>query len=181
MITQVSVTVTTNSADSPAGTMVMFTNTSEPDLALVYETTLNATGYFMWEEFRKGTYDIAVNKTGFGPIEIMDFIIDSPEDFVWILEELLLPVTDLYVNPNGLATWGGVGGPTSPIQGTWQVAAELGSMGVGPVQGDMSWWSVGGIDLEVRSCFWDDRYIFQADGSFNNEFDDLTSSSHGKA
>ncbi len=87
---------------------------------------------------------------------------------------MLLPVTDLYVNPNGLATWAGVGGPASPIQGTWQVAAELGSMGVGPVQGDMSWWSVGGIDLEVRGCFWDDRYIFQADGSFNNEFDDLT-------
>jgi hypothetical protein len=174
MITQVSVMVSTNSQDSPSGTQVMFTNISEPDLGLVYETTLNATGYFIWEEFRKGIYDISVNKAGFEPVEITGFLIEMPEDFVWVLQELLLPVTDLYVNPNAFATWAGVGGPASPMQGTWQVAQELGSMGVGPAQGDMSWWSVGGIDLEVRSCFWDDRYIFRADGTFDNEFDGLT-------
>ncbi|MBW6492190.1 MAG: carboxypeptidase regulatory-like domain-containing protein, partial [Lentimicrobium sp.] len=174
MITQVSVTVSTNSQDSPAGTIVLFANTSEPDLGLVYETTLNASGYFIWNEFRKGTYDISVNKAGFEPINLAGYLIESPENFVWLLQEQLLPVTDLYVNPAGFASWGGVGGPASPLQGTWQVAAELGSMGVGPAQGDMSWWSVGGIDLEVRSCFWDDRYIFRADGSFDNELDDLT-------
>ena len=174
MITQVSVTVSTNSLDSPAGTHVMFTNTSEPGLGLVYETDLNGSGYFMWDEFRKGTYDIAVNKAGFDPIEIMAYVIDGPEDFVWVLSEQFLPVSDLFVNPTGLATWAGVGGPASPVQGTWQVAAEIGSMGVGGSQGDISWWSVGEGDLTARVCFWDDEFIFGADGSFHNEFNETT-------
>jgi hypothetical protein len=92
MITQVSVTVQTNSGDLADGTNVMFTNTSEPDLGLVYEVTLDETGYYMWEEFRKGVYDIYVAKNGFAPIEITDYLIDGPEDFVWTLEELHLQV-----------------------------------------------------------------------------------------
>jgi hypothetical protein len=107
MVTQVSVTVNTNSGDLPDGTNVMFTNTSEPDLGLVYEVTLDETGYYMWEEFRKGIYDIYVEKNGFAPIDITDYLIDGPEDFVWTLEELLLPVSDLYVTPTGFATWRG--------------------------------------------------------------------------
>ncbi len=63
MITTVSVTVTTNSPpDGPEETDVMFTNTSEPGLGLVYETELDETGFFMWDEFRKGVYDIYVEK-----------------------------------------------------------------------------------------------------------------------
>ncbi|MCK9453356.1 MAG: carboxypeptidase regulatory-like domain-containing protein [Bacteroidales bacterium] len=110
MNTTVSVTVTTNSGDSPEGTNVSFTNTSEPDLDLTYTTQLDATGYFAWDDFRKGTYDIYAEKLGFGAIEISDYVIDSPEAFVWMLEELLLPVSDLYVSPTGFATWsaGGV-------------------------------------------------------------------------
>ncbi|MBZ0243009.1 MAG: choice-of-anchor J domain-containing protein, partial [Bacteroidales bacterium] len=110
MITTVSVTVTTNSGDSPEGTNVMFANTSEPDLELVYAAQLDETGYFEWVEFRKGTYDIFAEKLGFAAIEISDYVIDGPEDFVWLLEELLLPVSDLYVTPTGFATWraGGV-------------------------------------------------------------------------
>ncbi|MCO5266611.1 MAG: choice-of-anchor J domain-containing protein [Lentimicrobium sp.] len=110
MITQVSVAVSTNSLDSPEGTDVMFTNTSEPDLALVYSTELDASGVYTWEEFRKGTYDIYVEKNGFAPISITGYVIDGPEAFVWVLEELLLPVSDLHVSPTGFATWrpGGV-------------------------------------------------------------------------
>ncbi|MDX9771715.1 MAG: choice-of-anchor J domain-containing protein, partial [Tenuifilaceae bacterium] len=110
MVTTVSVTVSTNSTDGPEETDVMFTNTSEPDLELVYETELDETGYFAWDEFRKGTYDIYVEKNGFAPIEITDFIIDGPKAFTWLLEELLLPVADLHVTPTGFATWrqGGV-------------------------------------------------------------------------
>jgi len=104
MITQVSVTVITNSGDSPEETEVMLTNTSEPDLGLVYEIELDATGYFMWEEFRKGTYDVYVEKTGFAPI--METVeIDGPTNLSYILEELLLPVSDLHVTPTGFATW----------------------------------------------------------------------------
>lgn len=105
MVTQVSVTVITNSADSPAETEVTFTNTSEPDLALVYAVELDETGYYAWDEFRKGTYDITVEKSGFAPISETDVVIDGVSNFEWVLEELLLPVADLYVTPVGYATW----------------------------------------------------------------------------
>jgi hypothetical protein len=109
MIAAVSVEVTTNSGDSPEGTYVLFTNTSEPDLELFYETTLDATGMFAWDSFRKGTYDIMVHLNGFADIALTGVAIEQDEDFVWQLEELIAPPTDLYVTPTGFATWGGGG------------------------------------------------------------------------
>jgi len=105
MVTTVSVTVTTNSGESPAETDVLFVNVSEPGLGLEYEAELDDTGFFAWDEFRKGDYDIFVEKNGFGPVELLGYTIDGPEAFEWILEELLLPVADLYVTPTGFATW----------------------------------------------------------------------------
>jgi len=69
MVTTVSVTVATNAGDSPEGTDVLFVNTSEPDLGLTYATELDETGFFEWDEFRKGTYDVFVELMGFAPIE----------------------------------------------------------------------------------------------------------------
>jgi len=105
MVTTVSVSVITNSGDSPEETDVMFTNVSEPGLELTYEVELDETGFFAWDEFRKGEYDIYVEKNGFNPIMLEGYVIDGPEAFEWILEELLLPVSDLYVTPTGFATW----------------------------------------------------------------------------
>ncbi len=105
MVTQVSVTVFTNSQDSPAGTQVVFTNISEPALGLVYDIELDDSGYYFWEEFRKGTYDIQVEKAGFSPVLVSGYLIDEAEDFQWVLVELFLPVEDLFVNPNGYAVW----------------------------------------------------------------------------
>ena len=116
MVTQVSVTVITNSGDSPEGTDVMFTNISEPDLGLVYETELDGTGYYMWDEFRKGTYDIYAELEGFEPINLEGYVIDGPEAFEWILSELLSPVSDLHVSPTGYATWrAGNAAPFEPL------------------------------------------------------------------
>jgi len=105
MVTQVSVTVSTNSGDSPEGTDVTFTNTSEPGLELVYEVELDETGYYLFEEFRKGTYDIFVELRGFETVELTGVEIWEAQDFVWILNELLYPVGDLYVTPTAFATW----------------------------------------------------------------------------
>ena len=105
MITQVSVSVSTNSGDSPEGTDVTFTNTSEPGLELVYEVELDETGYYAWDEFRKGTYDIFVELRGFETVELTGVDIQEAQDFVWILNELLYPVGDLYVTPTAFATW----------------------------------------------------------------------------
>lgn len=125
MITEVSVTVITNSGESPEETDVLFVNVSEPDLELEYEVELDATGYYMWEEFRKGTYDILVEKNGFEPIILDDYVIDGPEAFEWVLMELLLPVEDLYVTPTGFATWrkGGVI-PFEPVSFDFETDAQ---------------------------------------------------------
>lgn len=54
------------------------------------------------------------------------------------------------------------------IEGTWQIAPEGGSLAVGPAEGDFSWWSIGDADVTTRACLYDDQYVFNADGSFEN-------------
>lgn len=54
------------------------------------------------------------------------------------------------------------------IVGTWKVAAEAGSIGVGPNLGDVSWWAIDAAGVAERACFFDDMYVFGADGSFMN-------------
>ena len=104
MFTQVSVKVITNSGDSPRRTHITFTNTSEPELNLVYDVRVDLTGYLLLETFRKGTYHILVEKDGFAPI--METVeIDSPTNLSYTLEELVAAVTDLHVSATGLATW----------------------------------------------------------------------------
>jgi hypothetical protein len=56
----------------------------------------------------------------------------------------------------------------SPIVGTWQVASEAGSLGVGPTQGATNWWSIDATGVADRACYYDDSYVFGSDGSFTN-------------
>jgi hypothetical protein len=60
------------------------------------------------------------------------------------------------------------------IAGTWKVASQPGSLGVGPTQGDISWWSIDANGLIERACFFDDKFVFNEDGSFQNVMDDWT-------
>lgn len=61
------------------------------------------------------------------------------------------------------------GGPVlSPIVGTWKMAPEAGSLGVGPGLGNTSWWAIDNAGVATRACFFDDTYVFGADGSFKN-------------
>jgi len=62
----------------------------------------------------------------------------------------------------------------TPLEGTWQVAPEAGSLGVGPSLGDISWWAIDAAGVTQRACFYDDTYVFGADGSFNNVLGDET-------
>ncbi|WP_434036313.1 hypothetical protein [Formosa sp. 4Alg 33] len=59
---------------------------------------------------------------------------------------------------------------SSPLTGTWQLSADAGSLGVGPSIGDVSWWNCDDACVTERACFYDDVYVFGADGSFKNEF-----------
>lgn len=56
----------------------------------------------------------------------------------------------------------------SPISGTWKMAPEVGSLGVGPAVGDTSWFSVDEQGLIDRACYFDDTFVFSENGSFTN-------------
>ena len=48
------------------------------------------------------------------------------------------------------------------------------ALGVGPSMGDITWWSNSEADLTVRACYFDDKYVFNEDGSFHNDMGDET-------
>jgi len=58
--------------------------------------------------------------------------------------------------------------PTSPLAGSWSVAPEAGSLAVGPSAGSGEWFSISDAQVSERACFYDDEYVFGADGSFTN-------------
>ena len=62
----------------------------------------------------------------------------------------------------------------SPIAGTWYMAQSDGSLGVGPAEFDVSWWSNDAGVTALRACYFDDAYVFGADGSFSNVQDGET-------
>ncbi|NNK83684.1 MAG: hypothetical protein HKO92_11225 [Flavobacteriaceae bacterium] len=62
----------------------------------------------------------------------------------------------------------GGGGNLGPIAGIWKLAPEAGALGVGPALNDVSWWSSSSDDVATRSCLFDDEYVFNSDGSFQN-------------
>lgn len=54
------------------------------------------------------------------------------------------------------------------IAGTWKMASEAGSLGVGPAPGDISWFAIDDPGVIARACYFDDTYVFGNDGSFMN-------------
>ncbi|MDY2585800.1 hypothetical protein [Winogradskyella aquimaris] len=62
----------------------------------------------------------------------------------------------------------------NPFFGTWRLAPEAGALGVGPGQGDVSWWSNSPEDVVTRDCLFDDEYVFNADNTFQNVLGDQT-------
>ena len=59
-------------------------------------------------------------------------------------------------------------GNSQTLDGTWKMSPQAAAFGVGPNQGDISWYSNGTAELTSRACFFDDLYVFNTDGSFNN-------------
>lgn len=60
------------------------------------------------------------------------------------------------------------------IEGTWRLAPAAGSLGVGPNQGDVSWWANSAGDVSVRSCLFDDSIKFDANGTMTHYMDGST-------
>lgn len=88
-------------------------------------------------------------------------------------------VLSLYEPPADLITM-----LTNDSSRTWRIKNETGGhFGLGPVGGDFNQWYQAGPDEKVGVGMYDDRYVFNVDGSFihitNNENDDEGDNSDG--
>ena len=60
------------------------------------------------------------------------------------------------------------------VEGAWRVKPQEAALSVGPVSGAEIWWSISEAEVAQRTCFFDDAYIFNSDGTFSNELGDET-------
>ncbi len=113
---KVEVTVLLNSSDNPVGTTVSLENLNEfeNELGYNYDVTLDSTGHYAWNEFRRGSYAVEVAHAGYETVR--DTVtVDGPQDLRYVLIEILYNVGDLYVSRTGWAMWEGMGTvPTPP-------------------------------------------------------------------
>ncbi len=60
-------------------------------------------------------------------------------------------------------------------EGTWRFSPKADAMAVGPTKGDYSWWGNPAEEVEgARACQFDDDFVFNADGTFQNILGDET-------
>ena len=106
MQTDITVNVVCNSADSPEGCVVSFTNLNEgeqfnhPQPSI----TLDATGYQVINPFRKGDYLVTVYLPGYELLQVQESIWGH-RDLRYVLTEIIYNVKNLYVSRTGWAMW----------------------------------------------------------------------------
>lgn len=54
------------------------------------------------------------------------------------------------------------------VEGSWKISPTDQALAVGPTMGDFSWWSSDVSTATTRDCLYDDEFVFNADGSFQN-------------
>jgi endoglucanase Acf2 len=64
--------------------------------------------------------------------------------------------------------------PPPSMEGRWKMAKEPNALGVGPEIGNLGWWSCNNSCIDIRSCYYDDEYVFDASGEFQNILGDET-------
>lgn len=109
MFTTVEVSVSLNVEASVSNTEVTFVNITEPGKGFDYYAKLDNTGNYVWNEFRRGTYELTIYKKGydFGKTEEVVEILDETS-LQYVLTEILAPVENLRVSSSGYAEWEGV-------------------------------------------------------------------------
>ena len=112
----VTVNVLLNSADSPDGTVVTFTNLNEGEHLYhpIDPITLDSTGHYIFESFRKGDYAIEVTHAGYETINDTVSIWEA-RDLRYVMIEIIYGVENLYVSRTGWAMWEGQGAIPTPI------------------------------------------------------------------
>ena len=119
----VTVNVLLNSADSPEGTTVDFTNLNEVEQQNypVAQLVLDESGYYAFQTFRRGDYAIQIRHEGYEPIDDTVSIWNNM-DLRYVMTEILYGVGNVYVSRTGWAMWdeaaipgggGGQGGSAS--------------------------------------------------------------------
>ena len=104
------ITVSLNSGDSPVGTMVSFTNLNsvEQQLYPISDIIMDSTGYYAWNSFRKGDYQVTLTMEGYDTIT--EYVsIWNATTLNYVLEEITQSPTRLYVSSTGWAKWDGMG------------------------------------------------------------------------
>ena len=112
----VTVNVLLNSADNPEGATVSFRNLNEGEQELypMQTITIDETGYYIFEDgFRKGDYEVTVEKDGYETI-VDNVSIWAPTDLRYVMIEIIYGVDNLYVSSTGWAMWDAMGDPTNP-------------------------------------------------------------------
>ncbi|MBR3426326.1 MAG: choice-of-anchor J domain-containing protein [Bacteroidales bacterium] len=107
METQVTVNVLLNSADSPEGTVVSFTNLNELEQQAHPQpsVTLDESGFYAFENFRKGDYQVKVEHLGYETIIDEPVSIWEPTDLRYVMIEIHFPIQNIYVSRTGWAMW----------------------------------------------------------------------------
>jgi hypothetical protein len=54
------------------------------------------------------------------------------------------------------------------LDGAWRLIPEAGALAVGPSAADLSWYQNSAEDVTTRACLFDDFYVFNEDGTFEN-------------
>ena len=106
MFTKVELQVELNTDESVVGTEITFVNLNEPEYS--YNVRLGSTTKYVWDEFRKGTYEYTVHKSGYesdATAEVVEILDETT--LTCTLTEIVSPATDLYVSPTGWAMWKG--------------------------------------------------------------------------
>ena len=107
---EMNITVLLDSGDSPAGTVVSFINFNEAEQELypIADITLDGTGYYAWNSFRKGDYQVILTKEGY--VSITEYVsIWDTTSLSYVMEEITQSPTKLYVSSTGWAKWDGMG------------------------------------------------------------------------
>lgn len=103
----VNITVSLNSGDSPEGTSVTFTNlhTGEQQTHPTNNNVvLDASGYYAWDNFRMGDYQVTVALDGYETVIDTVNVWDNTS-MNYVLNEILYAQNDLYISRTGWAMW----------------------------------------------------------------------------
>ena len=140
----VDINVLLNSADSPEGITVSFLNLNEAEQELypVDDVVLDETGFYAWESFRKGDYQLTITMDGYETI-VDNVSIWEPTSLRYVMIEIIYGVDNLYVSRTGWAMWDAQGlppvGPTPPGPGagdTFECGFENGLEGWSTIDND---------------------------------------------